>query len=46
MLKKLVVALVKGLNSSPTAIIKRITGFGVSAIMEGTASQTSPTFGL
>lgn len=43
MLKKLVVALVKGLNSSPAAIIKKIIGFGVSAIMEGTVSQTSPT---
>ncbi|KAI5424762.1 hypothetical protein KIW84_030812 [Lathyrus oleraceus] len=34
MLKQLVVALVKGLNSSPPAIIKKITDFGVSAIME------------
>ncbi|KAI5430151.1 hypothetical protein KIW84_034650 [Lathyrus oleraceus] len=34
MLKELVVALVKGLNSSPAAIIKKITGFGVSVIME------------
>ena len=44
MLKELVVALVKGLNSSPAAIIKKITGFGVSVIMEGTVSQTSPTW--
>ncbi|KAI5433703.1 hypothetical protein KIW84_020826 [Lathyrus oleraceus] len=34
MLKQLVVALVKGLNSNPAVIIKKITDFGVSAIME------------
>lgn len=45
MLKQLVVALVKGLNSNPTAIIKKITDFGVSAIMEGTSGQENTFIG-
>ena len=45
MLKQLVVALVKGLNSNPAVIIKKITDVGVSAIMEGTSGQANTFIG-
>lgn len=45
MLKQLIVALVKGLNSNPAAIIKKITDFGVSEIMESASGQANTFIG-